>query len=137
MFNKKPKVEKWFKILNKKYFKNKLDYPYSNLFYYFTYAVYRPYFKSKRCKSHYYLFFLAKEGDYLGEIIRDLRAILPRNLYDNFSDALEHYNNVTEGLDCDDLDYNVEKELVASFKKYDDYVNEYSNSIENILKNLV
>lgn len=135
MFGKQLKDDKWFKTMNKRFVKGKLVGPYSNLFFYFTFFAKEPY-KSKGCRGHYYLLYLAKSGGYLAEMISDMRATLPQDLYENFSNAVEEFNYATAGLDCDDLEWEEEKKLVASFKEFDNYTSEHSNQIERILKSI-
>lgn len=134
MFRKEIKKEKWFKKLDKIYLKGKLDTPYDNLFYYYTFIIKRPYIKEKSCTSHYHLFALSKLCGYLGEIIRDLHAILPQDLYENFSNALEDFNNLTEGVDYDNLEWSEEQKLVEKFKQYDEYANNNYKVMEDMLK---
>ncbi len=126
--------DKWFKILNKQYFKGNLESPYENLFYYYQFIINRPYIKESNIKSHFYLFLLSIERDDLNELDYDLHSVLPQNLYDNFYEAMKEYHALTKNLDCDNLEYDEETKLVACFKKYDDYVNENFKDMEDILK---
>lgn len=126
--------DRWYKVLSKKYLKGKLDSPYDNLFDYYNLLINRPYKKPSSIASHFYLFFLAKERDELSQLDSDLYAILPENLYENFSDAMEEFNHLTEGIDIDDLEYEEEKELVQAFKIYDDYANQNYKVMEDILR---
>jgi len=135
MFGFNSNSDKWYKKLKKKYYKEKIGRPYSNLFWYYDFVIDRPYIKKTSVKSHYYFFYIAKEWP-MEELTNDLQLILPLDLYNNFYSALEDLYKLTEGLDCDDLEYTFEKQLVEKFKKYDDFANENYKPIEDILKNL-
>ncbi len=125
---------KWYKVLDKKYMKNKIKQPYDSLFEYYSLVADVPYIKKSACKGHFYAIYLSESIGELEKYKADLQAVLPEYLYDNFCDAEQLYKQLMEGVDYNTLELDEEIKLIKAFKVYDDYANTNYKAMEDILK---
>jgi len=128
MFNKENK-DKWFNIAIKLRRKGKLQEPYNSLLDYYIYmtvdAPIRKY-RDRCCLRHFIYFYKLKENHKLEDFSINMNIILPQDLKDNFNKALEKFNQISDYDAFENYDL---------FDEEDDFVDDKSEDIKNILEN--
>ena len=126
MFGKKSKEDKWIKTAHSLYRKKKLPAPYKNLYYYYQNMSWKV---SNHLNGHYDVFLWAKEDGFLDDLTKDLQWVLPQNLFENYSTALNNFLALGE-----DPEY---EEIEKAYDECDTYVYEHLEEMENILRNYI
>lgn len=127
MFNRRSKEDQWFTVAIKLNKKGKLDEPYRSLFdYYMMMTIDAPLkkYREKAYLNHFVYFSIRQEQGQLAELSRNLNFILPSALRDNFNQALNKFNKITDP----DADENYDL-----FATEDDFVDDNAAAIKDIL----
>ena len=114
---------KWYRTAFKAYRRKKIEEPYRTLLKYYMAVGYGT--PIARFDGHRDFFALEEWDGSIKATTEDLRAILPKHLFENYLSALDAYNSLGE-----DHEYEV---MMAAFEKQDFYVYEHGEEIEEIL----
>lgn len=125
IFKKKITEKNWLRQTYLRNIKNKLTSPYANLFYYYLGITYNT--KYGYNNGHFDLLHWAKNDNFLNDLTKDLRSVLPQHLYENYSTALEKFSALKEEPEYEEIE--------KTFAEYDAYAYNNAKEIENILKN--
>ncbi len=127
MFGKKNKKDNWFKTAKIARRKGRLPEPYYTLLQYYSCIAFDNWEGDHG--GHFDYFCVSAYGGHTSESIAALRSILPKDLLENFEGALVAYDALGEDPEYED----VEKAL----DEFDDYADEHSDEIADILRNYV
>lgn len=131
MFNHQANDKQWFKVAIKLRKKGKLAEPYHSLLdYYLNLTVDAPIrrYSDQGCGSHFLYFCAWQAKGQLAELSRNLSSILPQKLRDNFWQALNKFQQITDP----DADENYDL-----FATEDAFVDEQAVLIKDLLANYI
>lgn len=127
MFNRRENPDRWFAVAIKLDKKGKLAEPYRSLFnYYCQMTIDAPIkkYREKAYLNHFVYFAIWQEMGQLAELAQNLNSILPLNLRNNFNEALNKFNKIT--------DHNAEVNYDL-FATEDDFVDDHATAIKDLL----
>ena len=122
---------KWYKTAFKAYRKKKIKEPYRTLLHYYMQVGHGTPIAHIRGHHEYFRDYFSLQ-EYYGPIeatTENLRAILPKHLFDNYLSALEVYKSLGE-----DPEYEI---IMTAFERQDEYIFDHCDEIIALLKDYV